>query len=477
MSPLFLIVTAVVAVLLLLVMVIRVQLPAFLSLLIVSIATALVAGIGPADVIPLVMEGLGSTLGNVALLVGLGAMLGAIVEKTGGAEVLARTFTRALGPTRVAPALTIASCIISIPIFFDVAFIILVPIVYSFARAAGMKSPLAFGLPLALMLFVHVTVPPHPGIVGSAQITNGDMGLITLLGLALCVPVGIVGYLVSRRLTAHDFEMLPDTKHNYDTFGTEGAGAEGAAVSAANHLHGPEDGDFVRTRAREQTRKPSAAAVLFVIVLPVLMIGTGTIGNSFVDEGTTAAAMLSLIGAPAFALLVSALVGLIVLAIPSGYSVSRMGELMDGALGPAAIVVFVTGAGGVFAAVLNETGIGEAVADLFTALGFPLILLAFVLAAVLRAAQGSATVSAITTAGLLAAPIAAGDYSSYQVALLNLAIGCGAITLSHINDSGFWIVTRYLGLSVLDGLRTWSVLVTALGVAGGLVVGVAWIFA
>ncbi|WP_029089333.1 gluconate:H+ symporter [Brevibacterium album] len=465
MSPGLLILTALLAVVLLLVMVIWVKLPAFIALLIVSLLTALLAGVGPAEVIPLIMEGLGGTLGNVALLVGLGAMLGAIVEKTGGAEVLAQAFTRVLGPARVAPALVTASCIIAIPIFFDVAFIILIPIVYSFAKAAGMRSPLVLGLPLALMLFVHVTVPPHPGIVGSAQVTEGDMGLITLLGLALCVPVGVIGYLISRRLTRGEFEMLPETARNYATFGT-----------GASPVAGEEGGD-VLTRTHAEKRTPSALAVLFVILLPVLMIGTGTVGGSFAAEGSGAAAALDLIGAPAFALLVASVVGLLLLALPCGYGVAQMGRLMDGALGPAAIVVFVTGAGGVFAAVLRETGIGEAISDMFSDLGLPLIVLAFVLAAALRAAQGSATVSAITTAGLLAAPIASGDYTTYQIALLNLAIGCGAITLSHINDSGFWIVTRYLGLSVLDGLRTWSVLVTALGLIGGAFVGLAWVFA
>ncbi|WP_210604618.1 gluconate:H+ symporter [Brevibacterium oceani] len=472
MAPGLLILTAVFAVALLLAMVIWVKIPAFIALLIVSILTALVAGIGPADVIPLVMEGLGSTLGNVALLVGLGAMLGAIVEKTGGAEVLATTFTRILGPKRVAPALVIASSIIAIPIFFDVAFIILVPIVYSFAKAAGMKSPLIFGLPLAIMLFVHVTVPPHPGIVGSAQVTNGDTGLITILGIILCVPVGIIGYLVSRKLTARPFDILPETQENFEHFGTS---PESSSEISAECPDG--DGGSLIVQSKTGLKAPSTTAVLVVIILPVLLIGVGTVGKSLTAEGGFTFNLLSLVGTPAFALIFSTIVGLLALAIPSGYTISRMGELMDAALAPAAVVVFVTGAGGVFAAVLRETGIGEGISDLFASLGFPLILLAFVLAAVLRAAQGSATVSAITTAGLLAAPITSGDYSTYQVALLNLAIGCGAITLSHINDSGFWIVTRYLGLSVLDGLRTWSVLVTALGVAGGVFVFTAWAFA
>lgn len=466
MSSISLLLLAVAAVAVLLVLVIKLQLPAFISLLVVSALTALAAGIAPQEVIPLIQEGLGGTLGNVALLVGLGAMLGAIIERTGGAEVLATTFTNKLGPRRVGPALLLASSIISIPIFFDVAFIILVPIVYSFSKAAGMKNPLVFGLPLALMLFIHVTIPPHPGIVGSVSVTGGDAGVVTLLGLLICLPVGVVTYYLSKRMTARQYPMLPETQENYDNFGSAPSqGTPGTGGGAA--------GTTATTVTSAKTR-PSAGAVLFTIILPVLMIGLGTVGGIFVEEESPVANLLTFIGAPAFALLASSLVALFLLAVKNGWSIRETGQVMDHALAPAAIVVFVTGAGGVFAGVLRETGIGEAVSTSLSSLGIPLLLLAFLLAAILRAAQGSATVSAITTAGLLASAISAGGYSTVEIALLNLAIGCGAITLSHINDSGFWIVTRYLGLSVADGLKTWTVLVTALGVTGFVFVSALW---
>lgn len=461
---------AVAAVIVLLVLVIKLKFPAFIALLLVSILTALAAGIGPHEVIPLVMEGLGGTLGNVALLVGLGAMLGAIVERTGGAEVLAKTFTDKLGPRRVGPALLLASSIIAIPIFFDVAFIILIPIIYSFSKAAGMKNPMVYGLPLAFMLFIHVTIPPHPGIVGSVSVTDGDVGVVTLMGLLICLPVGVLGYFLSRRMTAREYPMLRQTQENYDNFGTSDAAAEAPESGEAS---GSTAATTVAT-ARPKTL-PSAGAVIFTILLPVIMIGLGTVGGTLVDPESTPDNVLSFIGAPAFALLTSSLVALFMLGVRHGWSIAETGQMMDAALAPAAIVVFVTGAGGVFAKVLTETGIGTAVSGTMANMGIPLLLLAFLLAAILRAAQGSATVSAITTAGLLATSIAAGEYSTVEIALLNLAIACGAITLSHINDSGFWIVTRYLGLSVADGLKTWSVLVTAMGVAGFVVVAILWV--
>lgn len=469
MSPIFLLLLAVAAVALLLVLVIKLKFSAFISLLLVSVLTALAAGIGPHEVIPLIVEGLGTTLGNVALLVGLGAMLGAIVERTGGAEVLAKTFTAKLGPRRVGPALLLASSIIAIPIFFDVAFIILIPIIYSFSKAAGMKTPLAYGLPLAFMLFIHVTIPPHPGIVGSVAVTGADVGVVTLLGLLICVPVGVVSYYLSRRMTARQYDMLEETQENYDNFGTSAAAAKPAGT-------GNGSGATTATAVAPAPVKtlPSAGTVMFTILLPVIMIGLGTVGGMLVEPESTPANILRFIGAPAFALLASSVVAMFLLAVRHGWSIAETGHMMDHALAPAAIVVFVTGAGGVFARVLTETGIGAAVSGTMSSLGIPLLLLAFFLAAILRAAQGSATVSAITTAGLLATGISAGGYSTVEIALLNLAIGCGAITLSHINDSGFWIVTRFLGLSVADGLKTWSVLVTALGVAGFAVVAALW---
>ncbi|MFV0428928.1 MAG: transporter, partial [Arachnia sp.] len=340
----------------------------------------------------------------------------------------------------------------AIQIFFDVAFIILIPIIYSFSKAAGLKSPMAFGLPLALMLFILVTGPPHPGIAGSAAVTNGDVGMITMLGLLICIPVGFVAYYTSKWINRRSYAMLPETKANYDSFGT--ADADEAP--------------------REWTR-PGAASVMFSVLLPVVMIGIGTVGKLLTAEGSAAYQVLSLIGAPAFALLISCVVAGILLGTVHGWKTADIAHVMDGALGPAAVVVFVTGAGGVLARVLTETGIGAAVSDVLLGTGMPVLLLCFVLAALLRAAQGSATVSALTTAGLLQSTLAGGDYSSMDIVLLNLAIGCGAITLSHINDSGFWIVTRYLGLSVADGLRTWTPLVTLLGTSGFGFVALLWL--
>ncbi|MEU0238677.1 SLC13 family permease [Nocardiopsis sp. NPDC006198] len=464
---------------LLLLLIIRFQVPAFVALILVSVGTALATGMPFAEIIPTIVEGLGGTLGSVALLVGLGAMLGAIIEHSGGADALSRRFARILGPARVGAALLIASSVIATPIFFDVAFIILVPIIYAFSRAARLPSPMSIGLPIAgLMLFIHVVVPPHPGIVGSSAILEADMGLVTLLGCALVVPVGFVAHYTARLLNRRVYTVLPETLARYSEGPAadpgDGTGPQGPDDS------GPSDqgGGSVKAPARtEPQAPPGTGSVLTIILVPIAMIGLQTVGSAFLAEGSAALGLLTMLGAPPFALLTGCLLAVYLLGVRRGWSMRSVGRVMEGALAPAAIVVFVTGAGGAFAKVLSESGIGDALSGGLLGLGIPLLLLAFVLAALLRAAQGSATVSAITTAGLLASTVSEGGYSSVEIALINLAIGCGAICLSHVNDSGFWIVSRYLGLQVADALRTWTVLVTVLGTTGFGLVCLVWALA
>ena len=463
MSPLALLAIAVAGVALLLVGVIKFKIPAFLALLVVSVLVALVAGIPLGDIVSTVTDGMGGTLGNVAILVGLGAMLGKMIEISGGAQALAGKFTQMLGPRRVVAALTSAAFLLAIPVFFDVGFIILVPIIYGFAKAAGV-NPVKFGLPVgAIMLAIHVVVPPHPGVVGGAGILGADIGWTTILGLLLCIPVGVLGYFVARKLNRREYEMLPATAAQFKLFGTGESDVERDTATGGT--------GGVTTQVRTA---PSPAMIISLIVLPILMIMVGTVGAILLPEGTFGRDFAGFIGSPLVALLTALGLTYYFLGIRRGWSSQHTGEVMDSALAPTAIVILVTGAGGVFGKVLTVSGIGTALAEGLAAIGLPIIVMAFILAAVLRASQGSATVAIITTAGLLSAAVAAGGYSPVQTALILIAIGFGAFGLSHVNDSGFWIVTRFLGLSVADGLRTWTVLTTILGVAGFLLTLVVW---
>ena len=463
MSALALLAIAAAGVALLLVAVIKFKIPAFLALLVVSVGVALTAGIPLGEIVSTVTEGMGGTLGNVAILVGLGAMLGKMIEISGGAQALAGKFTQMLGPRRVVAALTSAAFLLAIPVFFDVGFIILVPIIYGFARAAGV-NPVKFGLPVgAIMLAIHVVVPPHPGVVGGAGILGADIGWTTVLGLMLCIPVGVLGYFVAQKLNRREYPMLPATAEQFKLFGTGESDVERDSSTGG--------GTAVDTQVRTA---PSPAMIITLIVLPILMIMVGTVGAVLLPEETFGRDLAGFIGSPLIALLTALALAYYFLGIRRGWSSRHTGEVMDSALAPTAIVILVTGAGGVFGKVLTVSGIGTALAEGLAAIGLPVIVMAFILAAVLRASQGSATVAIITTAGLLSASVAAGGYSPVQTALILIAIGFGAFGLSHVNDSGFWIVTRFLGLSVADGLKTWTVLTTILGLAGFILTFVVW---
>lgn len=201
----------------------------------------------------------------------------------------------------------------------------------------------------------------------------------------------------------------------------------------------------------------------------------GSVLTTVLPKGHALTPLASFVGAPTTALLIGLLVAYVLIGNRAGWNKGRRSAISDSALPIVAIIIFVTGAGGVFGNVLVESGIGKALSQSLTALGLPVIVAAFVISLALRAAQGSATVALLTTAGLLSEAIATGGYSPVQIALITLAIGFGGLGLSHINDSGFWIVTKYLGLSVADGLKTWTVLTTVAGVAGFLVTGAVWL--
>ncbi|MGP5050639.1 transporter [Brachybacterium sp. JB7] len=490
---------AVAAIAILLFTVIFLKWPAYLSLLVVSVLTALAGGIAIQDVVPLMIDGMGGTLGSVALLVGLGAMLGGIIERTGGAEVIAHRAAAVLGEKRLAQALLIASGLVAIPIFFDVAFIILVPIIFAFAKAAGHRAPIAIGMPIAVfMVFIHNTVPPHPGVVGSTTLLGEDlMGLVTVLGIALAIPMGLLVHVTGTRIIgSRTFELDPAVQTKYAGAGaahldrTERVAVDAAASSAGGRSASGSAGSLspeaptdagaagtgaAGTAAATDGSRPPAGLVVTLILLPIVMIACGTVGTLVFPEGSSAANVLSFIGAPALALLVSTLIAMYLLGIMHGWGKQQISEVMDGALGPAAIVILVTGAGGVFAKVLTETGVGDAVSGLLLSAGVPILLLAFLVALAFKVAQGSGTVATLSAAGIVQGTVLAGDYSSLQVALIILAIGLGSVSLSHINDSGFWIATKFLGLSVADGLRTWTVMTSILGFSAMILVSLVWL--
>lgn len=447
-----LLVLALAAIALLLLLVIRLRMSAFMALMTVSVLLAIATRVPLTSIADTMTTGMGNTLGSMATVVALGAMLGSLIERADGANTLARRFVRVLGEHRVAIAVTIVAFLVGIPIFFEVAFIILAPIVFALARVTRTRL-LRIALPVGTAaLTVHVAVPPHPGPTAAARILGAQTGLMLMIGLPVCAVVAAVGYLASRRVRTDDI-ILGATPLGDPPDGAEEPSDEELMIGA--NPTGP-------------------GTVLFLILAPVIQIVIGTVGRMLVPNPSKANSVLSLVGAPLVALLTAALLAYVVLGCQQHWSLDQLGRTVDHALPDVAVVVFVAGAGGVFASILVASGAGAALSRALMAVHMPVLLAGFVICLALRASQGSATVAILTTAGLLVDNVAAGGYDALHIALIALAIGFGALGLSHVNDGGFWIFTKYTGLSVQDGLRTWTVLTTVCGLAGFLLTALVW---
>lgn len=456
-TPLLLTIAAA-GVALLLLMIIRFKIQAFVALLTVSILVAVAAQIPLKDVFTVVSNGVGSTMGKVAILIALGAVLGRMIEVSGGVQSLADHFTSKLGAKRVAVALTAVGFLVAIPVFFEVGVIVLVPIVYAFSKIANVH-PVKFGLPMAgIMLAIHVAVPPHPGIVAGAGVLGADIGLIALISLSICVPLGFLSYWVASIMNRKDYELLPAVRAQVDEFGSDTV--VHAGHSGKNH---------------HTVAPPRPGLIIFLIAAPIVQILLGTVGTLVIDKKDYWYGVAAFFGNPFLALLVAVALSFFLLAVRRQWSLKETGEIFEGALPPIASILMVVAAGGVFGGVLQVSGIGAALSDTLDTLGVPLLLLGFIISLALRAAQGSATVAIVTTTGLLSAAVAGGGYTPAQIAVIVIAIGFGSLGLSHVTDAGFWVVVRYYGLTVADGLKTWTVLTTILGLAGFALTFVAWI--
>ncbi len=429
-TPLLLIAAAAIA--LILVLIIRFKVHAFLTLVIVSLATAVAAGVPTGSILDVMLDGFGGTLASVALLVGLGAMLGRIIEYSGGAQALADRFVEIFGEQRAPLALGLASLILGFPMFFDAGLIVMLPIVFAIARRVSPHNVLLFGLPAAAAFSVmHVFLPPHPGPVAAAQFFDANIGLVLLVGLVLVFPVWYVSGYLWGKYVARTIHIAVPT------------------------LFGDIEEDI-------PANPPKVSTVISLLLLPMALIflntGLSTLGASgVVDPENGLVQSLIFLGTSPVALLISVLVAAIVLGNLRGEEGSVIEKVLDSALGPISSVVLITGAGGMFGGVLRATGIGEALSDTLSDLGLPVILAAYLIAVIMRLAQGSATVALVTAAGLAAPAVAAGDFNELQIVAITLATAAGSVFAGHVNDSGFWLVGRLMGMDVKTTLKTWTV--------------------
>ncbi|AEF41933.1 GntP family permease [Hoyosella subflava] len=431
--------TGAVAVLLFLIIKLRVH--AFLALVLVSLLTAFATGIPSGDVIPTLTEGFGSTLGAVALLVGLGAMLGRLIEVSGGAQALTDALINKFGEEKAPLALGIASLIFGFPIFFDAGFVVMLPILFTVARRLG-GGVLRYGIPVAGAFSVmHIFVPPHPGPVAATELLGADVGLVILLALVVAIPTWyLTSYLFGLWVGKRIVLPVPDIL-----------------------MGGPQ--------AEHDEDPPSALTVIALLLLPLLMIFANTgldtaRAAGWVDGDAEWFTLARALGSTPVALLATVLVASYVLGTRRGRGADVVEKLIDSALGPVCAIILITGAGGMFGAVLRASGVGDALSDALGDMGLPVIVAAYIVAAALRIAQGSATVALITAAGLVQPAVFLGDFNSVELAAIVLALAAGSVTASHVNDSGFWLVGRFLGMDVKTTLKTWTVMQTAIGLMG-----------
>nr|PZN39479.1 MAG: gluconate transporter [Bacillota bacterium] len=425
----------------LLVLVIVFRMQAFVALLLVSLGVGLAAGMPPNAVIQSMQNGMGSTLGFIAVVVGLGSMLGAMLEETGGAQQLARTLVRKLGQDRASWAMAITGFLVSIPVFFDVGFIILVPLVYSLARATK-RSTLYYAIPLLAGLAVtHAFVPPTPGPVAVAEVLKADLGKVILYGLLAGIPTAIVAGPIFGRYIA-------------------------------NRIHVPVP-EWVEAGKDEvpDEKLPSFGLVVSLILLPIALIVAGSFANlaakPFTAQNLPVPVFyqaLGFLGHPFTALIIATLLAFYSLGRRQGLTLDAIQKIASKSLGPAGLIILVTGAGGVFKQVLVDSKIGEAMAQSLGNLGLSPVLLAFLIASVVRIAQGSATVAMMTAAGFMA-PILEG-FPNVDPAWVTIAIASGATICSHVNDSGFWLVKQYLGMDEKTTFKTWTVMETIIALVG-----------
>ncbi|HBJ5626016.1 TPA: GntP family transporter [Salmonella enterica subsp. enterica serovar Hvittingfoss] len=451
MSTSALLLIALASVLLLLLLVIKAKAHPFVALLIVSLLVAFTTGIPADKIITTIEKGMGGLLGHIASIIILGSMLGVLIEISGGAESLAKTLTGMLGSKRTIAALTIVAFILGTPVFFEVGFIIIIPLIYGFSKVAHV-SPLKFGLPMAgVMLTVHVALPTHPGAAAAAAILHSDVGWLMLAGICISIVVGIVGYFVARAMNKRHYHLSINV-------------LEQQQIAEAPDL----------SLGAQQTRlaPPGALVIGGLIIVPIILIVSGTLCQAFMLPENTVRQAMTVIGTPPVALLISLGLASWTLGIRRRMSLKKLGEVTGSAIPSSADVILVAGAGGAFGGVLVASGIGNALAQALETIHLPLMPAAFLLSLVLRASQGSATVAILTTSGLLSQAVV--GFEPQQLVLVTMATCFGALGLSHVNDAGFWVVTRYLGLSVPDGLKTWTVLTTVMGITGFLITWLIW---
>lgn len=436
-NPTRLVAAALIGLVILLVLIIKFKIQAMVAILIGAIAIGLIAGMPFGDIVNAVNDGIGNTLKGIALLVGLGSMFGAILETSGGAQSIAVTMVKKFGDEKAAWTLGITGLVIAMPVFFDAGLIILIPLAFSLAKRTK-KSSLFYAIPLLAGLAVgHAFIPPTPGPVLVATMLNVELGWVILVGI-LC---GTVAMIVAGPV----FGAFCGKKYN---------------IAIPEHVANQADFD--------ESKLPSFGTIVGIIMIPLVLIILDSLAG-VVPAMAPLAGVLGFLGEPFVALLIATVVAMYLLGTRHGYSNEELEKVMTKSLEPTGLILLVTASGGVLRYMLQYSGLGEVIGNAVASAALPMVVVAFIVAALVRISVGSATVAMTMAAGIVAAMPGIAELSPLYLACVTAAVAGGATVCSHFNDSGFWLVKSLIGMDEKTTLKTWTIMETLVGGTGFIV--------
>lgn len=435
--PLFIVALGIIV---LLILIMKWNIHTFISLIIVAFLIALSLGMPLKNIVASIESGMGGTLGSIAFVFGLGAILGKLIANAGGAQRIAITLIEKFGEKQIQWAVVIASFILGIALFFEVGLVLLIPIVYQIAKQTKV-SFLSLGLPMVAALSVtHGFLPPHPGPTVIAQEYNANIGMVLLYGIIVAIPTTFISGPFFARF------------------------AKKWAPTAFDKLESGSLAEIGEAKQFKLEETPGFGISAFTALFPVLLMMLSTIISLFQgDKSGFIFDFFTMIGSPTTVMLLSVLLAIYTMGLARNIPMKELMSAAESSIRSIAMMLLIIGAGGALKQVLIDGGVGDYVAVLFDGSSISPIILAWLIAAVLRIAQGSATVAALTTAGLVI-PLMAG--SEVNLALMVLATGAGSLIASHVNDTGFWIIKESFGLTIKETFLTWTMLETVISISG-----------
>jgi GntP family gluconate:H+ symporter len=442
----------------------------FLALIFGALTVGIVAGVNIGDVLESFADGFGTTAAGVGVLIALGAMFAKLLADSGGADEIVDTIVGHASPRALPWAMALVGAIIGLPMFFEIGLVLLMPVIYLVARRSQL-SLVTVGIPaLAGLSAMHGLVPPHPGPLTAIDLLGADLGITLALGVAVAIPTVIVAGPLFGKLAGRWVVLdVPDRFDADDFSGNGGGGAVAAEQGGAGTKAG------TQTATRTERQRPSFGMTMLSVLLPVaLMMGKALVDIFIDDESNPLRQTFDIIGRPLMALLIAVVVGMFTLGRGAAMTRDQIAKCLETSLPPVAGIILIVAAGGGFKQVLVDTGIGTKLAEWATAAHISTILLAWVLAVLIRLATGSATVATITASSLMLGLVE--GMSTGQVSLIVLAVGAGSVFFSHVNDAGFWLVKEYFGMSIGQTIKTWSIMETVLSVTGLILVLILGIF-